>query len=172
MAELTLSSQKPGAVRRSKKIPPRVDLTAMVDLAFLLITFFMLTTSLVKPQAMPLVMPAGGQPEPVSEKNTLTIVLGKNNKIVWYLGMAEKPLIAPTGARYGKEIRTAIIETGKQVYASSGKGLIVLVKPSAHSIYANLVDVLDELNITHVPTYAISAITSPDIEFLKENGAE
>jgi biopolymer transport protein ExbD len=170
MAELNLSSQKTGARRATRKPTPRVDLTAMVDLAFLLITFFMLTTSLTKPRAMPVVMPAGGEPQPVSAKNTMTIVLGKNNRMVWYLGLAEKPLIAPKVAGYGREIREAIIETGKQVFETSGKKLIVLIKPSSHSVYENLVNVLDELNITSVPTYAISAINSPDIDLLKKNG--
>ena len=170
MAELNLSTQKTGARRATRQATPRVDLTAMVDLAFLLITFFMLTTSLTKPRVMPLVMPAGGKPEPVSEKNTMTIVLGKNNRIVWYLGTAEKPLIAPKVAGYGKGIRAAIIETGKRVFETSGKNLIVLIKPSSHSVYENLVDVLDELNITSVTTYAISPIATPDIDLLKKNG--
>ena len=170
MAELNLSPGKASGKRITKKMPVRVDLTAMVDLAFLLITFFMLTTSLKKPQAMPLITPADGKPGAVSEKTTMTIDLGKNNKTLWYLGMAEKPLSVPKVAGYGKEIRMAILETGKQVYAATGKNLMVIIKPAEHAVYENLVDALDELNIAKVPSYAIATISQKDIEFLKQKG--
>ena len=170
MAELNLSPGKSGGKHLTKKMPVRVDLTAMVDLAFLLITFFMLTTSLKKPQAMPLAMPADGKPEPVSEKTTMTIDLGKNNQVLWYLGMAEKPLSVPKVAGYGKEIRMAILETGKKVYAATGKSLMVIIKPAGHSVYENLVDAIDELNINKVASYAIANISPKDIELLKQKG--
>ena len=60
MAELNTGDgggKKGGGKVRSKKSNAKVDLTAMVDLAFLLITFFMLTTSLSKPQSMDLGLP-------------------------------------------------------------------------------------------------------------------
>jgi biopolymer transport protein ExbD len=82
MAELSVS--------RNRKVAPKVDLTAMVDLAFLLITFFMLTTSLSKPVAMDIAKPdeptdpdAGLQ---VPASRTMTILLGKDNKVAWYMG--------------------------------------------------------------------------------------
>src|ERR1700679_3794129 len=106
MAELDTSGggKHKGGKVRSKKQSTRVDLTAMVDLAFLLITFFMLTTSLAKPRNMPLVMPTDGPPGPWSDKRTMTIDLGKNNKVIWYLGMVEKPLSTPKVSGYGKEL--------------------------------------------------------------------
>ena len=168
MAEL-LSSGKPGAKRSSRKLPVHVDLTAMVDLAFLLITFFMLTTSLTKPRSMPVIMPSDGPAGPVSEKETLTICLGKNNQALWYMGMADKPLTTPKVIGYGKELRTLMINEEKEVQAATGKNLIVLVKPAAHSVYENLVNTLDELAITNVPTYTIAKILPKDIDLLKEN---
>ena len=170
MAELISSRGKSGGRHLVKRIPGRVDLTAMVDLAFLLITFFMLTTALAKPRIMRVIMPADGPPGAVSEKTTMTLVLGKNNQAVYYLGMADKPLTTPKLIGYGKEMRVAIIETGKQVFASTGKTLMVLVKPAGHSVYANLVAALDELNITQVPSYAIAAISPKDIDLLKQKG--
>jgi len=168
MAELNPTSGKPGS-NRVKKMPVRVDLTAMVDLAFLLITFFMLTTSLTKPRVMPLVMPSDGPAGPVSDKRTMTICLGSHNEMIWYRGMADKPLSAPQVVGYGKNMRTAIIETAKQVKAETGEGLIVLIKPDNHSNYANLVDALDEMNIVQVPTYAIAKLLPKDIDLLKQN---
>ena len=170
MAELAQSSGKSGGKRAVKRMPVRVDLTAMVDLAFLLITFFMLTTSLEKPRKMDVVMPAAGPPGGVSDKTTMTICLGTKNQAMYYLGMADKPLTTPKLTGYGLSIRTAIVEMSKQVFASTGKTMMVIIKPAEHSVYENLVDALDEMNITKVPSYAIAAISAKDIDLLKEKG--
>ncbi|HAL81579.1 MAG TPA: biopolymer transporter ExbD, partial [Mucilaginibacter sp.] len=170
MAELNPSNRKSGGRRTSGKMPVRVDLTAMVDLAFLLITFFMLTTSLTKPRVMPVAMPADGRPGPVSETRTMTICLGKNNKVVWYLGLLNKPLIVPTQTGFGRGLATAISETGKRIYRLSGQGMIVVLKPSDHSVYANLVETIDDLNNAQVPTYAIAKISPDDVGLLKQKG--
>ncbi|MFZ4740589.1 MAG: ExbD/TolR family protein [Bacteroidales bacterium] len=74
---------------KSKKVSTRVDLTPMVDLAFLLITFFMLTTSMLKPQTMELAMPSKDKskdPPPVKNSLVVTVLLGKNDKIIYYSG--------------------------------------------------------------------------------------
>ena len=92
MAELNTGgdSGKGGKVR-SKKSNAKVDLTAMVDLAFLLITFFMLTTSLSKPQSMDLGLPDKDEkdkPEKdvkVDQRRTMTIIMGKDNKLKWFV---------------------------------------------------------------------------------------
>lgn len=141
----------------------------MVDLAFLLITFFMLTTSLSKPQSMNLVMPDKDDTkvnEPVldvADDRTLTILLGEKNKMVWYYGLPKTPIEGPTVVGYGKNgIRKELLAKTKSVVAKYGdpkKGLIVLVKASKKSTYRNLVDIIDEIAITNVPTYAIVDIT-------------
>ena len=168
MAELNSSPRKSSGKRTTKRVPLRVDLTAMVDLAFLLITFFMLTTSLIKPRVMPVAMPANVRAEAVPESGTMTICLGKNNKALWYLGMGEKPLTTPALVNYGAEMRTAILQTGKKVFAASGKSLMVILKPADHSVYDNLVDALDEINLANVQSYAIAKISPADIGLLKQ----
>ncbi len=165
---------------RSKKSNAKVDLTAMVDLAFLLITFFMLTTSLSKPQSMDLGLPDKEKdpkkPEEdikVDQKRTMTIIMGDNNKIKWFHGLLENPEPggAPTDAVYGrnglrKEILKRVVSVAE--YAKTrptykdGDGLIVIIKPSKKSTYRNLVDVLDEMNICKVPTYAIVNDITPE----------
>jgi biopolymer transport protein ExbD len=171
MAELNQSSAKPGNRRSTRGAPPRVDLTAMVDLAFLLITFFMLTTSLAKPRSMPIVMPSDGPAGPVGESSTMSICLGKNNQALYYLGMPDKPLTTPKLTGYNSTgIRAAIIEMSKHIAETSHNTMMVVIKPSQHSVYDNLVNVLDEINITKVPSYAIAKITSKDVELLKQNG--
>jgi len=151
MAELDTSSGggKGGKVR-SKKQSTRVDLTAMVDLAFLLITFFMLTTSLSKPLAMDIAKP---DKDEVLDKRleirasqTMTILLGKNNKVAWYMGVPN-PNTPPTIEGFA-DVRTSLLANKKKVKETMGKDIIIVVKPTDASSYKNFVDIMDELNIT------------------------
>ena len=184
MAELnTGDGGGKGKKVRSKKSNPGVDLTAMVDLAFLLITFFMLTTSLSKPQAMNVPMPdkekdpKQEKPQLINEDRMMTILVGEDNKILWYLGKFDTPKIPPTEAEFGKNgIRKdllANVQLGKKVAAAEGKpdqGLIVNIKLSDKATYKNLVDILDEMAITDPQLFAIGDITPGEIDLLKETG--
>ncbi|UOK43600.1 MULTISPECIES: ExbD/TolR family protein [Flavobacterium] len=181
MAELNTGDGggKKGHIR-SKKQNAGVDLTAMVDLAFLLITFFMLTTSLSKPQSMNLAMPDKDETKEtqdkldVSEDRTLTLLLGEKNQLVWYYGLPTAPIEGPEKTGYGKNgIRKEILEkkqTVKSKYAGQPKkqDLIVLIKASKKSTYRNLVDVLDEMAIADVKIYAIVDITPEENAMLKK----
>ena len=153
-----------GGKVRSKKQNSKVDLTAMVDLAFLLITFFMLTTTLSKPQSMNLGLPDKNEKEPekpikVDEKRTMTIMMGEDNKLVYYMGLLDTPIAGPKDIAYGKDgIRRELLKRKKSVLEYTGnknKGIIVIIKPGKKSKYKNLVDILDEMAITGVETYAI-----------------
>lgn len=175
MAELNTDGggKKGGGKVRSKKSNAKVDLTAMVDLAFLLITFFMLTTSLSKPQSMDLGLPDKNPDSTkidpnikVDQKRTMTIIMGKENKVKWFHGLVEapEPNGKPSNAVYGKNgLRKEILKRVVSVaeYAKTlpnykkGDGLIVIIKPTKKSTYRNLVDILDEMAICKVPTYAI-----------------
>ncbi|HVV55160.1 MAG TPA: biopolymer transporter ExbD [Mucilaginibacter sp.] len=170
MAEL-ISSEKTGRRGSSRRVPVRVDLTAMVDLAFLLITFFMLTTSLTKPHVMEINMPVG-PPSADPESRTMTICLGKSNMAVCYLGLADRPLIAPHLVNFGKNgLREAIVSAERKVLAATGKPMIVILKPSGHTVYNDFVAAIDELDITDVPSYAIAKTAPADIQLLKQQQA-
>lgn len=180
MAELDTSGggKNKGGKVRSKKQSTRVDLTAMVDLAFLLITFFMLTTTLAKPQAMDLAMPdkekQDQQELTIADNRTMTILLGADNRLEWYMGLVDNPLTPPQVDNYGRNgIRKALVENAKKVIATTGdpsKGLIVLIKPSDQSNYRNFVDILDEMKVSNIDRYAIVEISEPDIALLKRDG--
>jgi biopolymer transport protein ExbD len=182
MAELNTGDGggKKGGKVRSKKSNSKVDLTAMVDLAFLLITFFMLTTTLSKPQSMPLGLP-DKEDDPtktkdvkVDENRTMTILMGKDDKLVRYVGLLATPVTggAPKDFTYGKDgIRKELLSRKKLVLEYTGnkdKGMIVIIKPSKKSNYRNLVDVLDEMAIVGVPTYAIVNEFTPEEQKLLE----
>lgn len=158
------------------KQQPRVDLTAMVDLAFLLITFFMLTTSLSKPHAMDVAMPDKDKENKddnleVADNRSMTILLGAKNKIEYYMGQLEKPIEGPTVVDYGKNgIRPVLLKKMKDVQAATGKPLIVIIRPSDNSNYRNLVDILDEMKIVNAQQYMIGDISKPEIELLTREG--
>jgi biopolymer transport protein ExbD len=183
MAELNTgdSGSGKGGKVRSKKNSGSVDLTAMVDLAFLLITFFMLTTTLSKPQSMNLAMPdkdpnlAKENKTEVADDRTMTVLLGKDNKLMWYFGQLQNPFVAPTQDTYGKDgIRKVLLQYIKSVPARYGndpkKGLIVIIKATDKANYKNVVDILDEMAITKVLTYAIVDITQPEVDLLTSQG--
>ncbi|QQL49672.1 ExbD/TolR family protein [Mucilaginibacter ginkgonis] len=174
MAELDTSSKdNKGGKVRSKKASTRVDLTAMVDLAFLLITFFMLTTTLNKPQAMDLAMPDKDEKKTdqlaVAASRTMTILLGSNDKIEWYIGEPGKS--APTVDNFGKNgIRKTLLDNIAKVKAASGKDMFVIIKPSDKSVYKNMVNILDEMAITNIQSYGIVDISEPEVAELKKQG--
>jgi len=181
MAELnTGGGGGDGKKVRSKKSNPGVDLTAMVDLAFLLITFFMLTTTLSKPQSMPLAMPDKDVEKPkedimkIPEDRMMTILVGKDNRLLWYMGQLASPRMQPTEAAFGKNgIRKEILKNtayAKKFAAKPDEGLIVNIKASDAASYKNLVDILDEMAINKVQLYAIGDITPEEVTLLKDKG--
>jgi len=170
-----------GGKVRSKKQNSKVDLTAMVDLAFLLITFFMLTTTLSKPQSMSLGLPDKNEDDKknldikVDENRTVTLLLGADNKLTFYMGLLETPIGGPKDLEYGKDgVRKELLKRKEEVLAYStakGKpdqGMIVIIKPSKKSNYKNVIDILDEMAITGVPTYTIVNDFTPAEEKLLE----
>src|ERR1700748_3028426 len=122
MAELDTSGKgggKGGKIR-TKKAFTRIDLTAMVDLAFLLITFFIMTTTLSKPKAMDMFMPDKSKKDvqlPVPETRTMSILLGVKDKLEWYVGAPGKT--PPTVSNFGKNgIRKDLIEQNQKIKAT------------------------------------------------------
>ena len=151
--------------RRTKKMSTRVDMTPMVDLAFLLLTFFMLTTTFAKPTVMQLTMPVPGDNIPVGESSALTILLGKNHQVHYFFGLNapnDKSVPAP------ELVTTNFSAAGiRQVLLSRQKlKTMVLIKPTAESKYQDMVDILDEMTITNQKKYALVKITQNDISLL------
>ncbi|MBL7803947.1 MAG: biopolymer transporter ExbD [Saprospiraceae bacterium] len=166
----------------------RIDFTPMVDLGFLLITFFMLTTTLAKPQIMALVMPEKDVKvkdlEPVKESKVLTLLLGANDKVYWYEGIT-KPTLDSTD--YSAEgLRKVILnkmekvnqqfgmdeyEDAKTKEKKQGSFITVLIKPTKEARYKNLVDALDEMAITKVRYYVILDVSPAEETFIKNPAA-
>ncbi|MGZ5254315.1 MAG: ExbD/TolR family protein [Flavitalea sp.] len=171
MAEMDTSGggghKKGPGVKKSKKLSTRVDLTPMVDLGFLLITFFIFTTTMSQPTAMKLFLPKDTEkPEEqnkVKESGALTLLLGNEGNIFYYEGQ-----LAPDGSNFKstnfKEIREVII-TKKR--STDPEDFVVVIKPSPESTYKNTVDMLDEMTINDVKRYALVDISEVEMQFVK-----
>ncbi|MCB9034306.1 MAG: biopolymer transporter ExbD [Chitinophagales bacterium] len=163
---------------RSKKMSTRVDLTPMVDLAFLLITFFMLTTQLSKSVAMDLNMPKppenDEEKQTVKESKVLNLILDKDNKIWYYNGTTVVGLKTTDFSPEG--LRDIIYKKQKEVDAKFGKDkdgdteTIVLIKYTKDANYKNLVDVLDEMDITKTKIYSIQDLSDIEQEAVDNGG--
>jgi biopolymer transport protein ExbD len=168
MAEIASSAPAGrGSKPRRKKLSTRIDMTPMVDLAFLLLTFFILTASFSKPTVMDLAMPDGKGPQtPVSEKKSLTLILGKDSQVHYFFGLnsAENPAKLYTTTFGSDGLRKVLLERQRQLPAPT-----VLIKAGQDAKYRDLVDALDEMTITDQQKYALVDLTAADRELLEKN---
>lgn len=173
MAELDSGGgggKKKGKKVRSKKMSTRIDLTPMVDLGFLLITFFMLTTTLSKPKTMEINMPVKPKDtdvqQAVKESQTLTLILSKNSRVFYYMGITDPKVEYTNFSANG--IRKILKEKDAKVRSEGKDGLIVLIKADDEAKYKNMVDILDEMKITEIKRYAIVDISPVELDLIKD----
>jgi|APGre2960657404_1045060.scaffolds.fasta_scaffold16240_3 biopolymer transport protein ExbD len=159
--------------KRFNKKNTRVDLTPMVDLGFLLLTFFVFTTTVSEAKAMDLVMPydtVDTARDPVCESCVLTVLLDKANRIKYYEGVVENnPPVTETGFA-PKEIRTVLMQKKASVEKLRGSSdrFILIIKPSAASNFKNFVDITDEVTICQIKKYYIDELKNEDKRILRE----
>lgn len=176
MAEINSTashSRKPGA-RRSKKLSTRVDLTPMVDLGFLLITFFMVSTSWTRPRAALVNMPADGKPMNIGNNVSLTLVALPGDSIFYYNGELLQSLkegsFGVTGYKQqggiGDIIRQKQLALDRS-YKGGRKEMMLMIKPAAASSYQNVVGLLDEALINDVKRYALMDLPADELATVK-----
>ena len=165
MAELDTSGgghKKGPGVKKAKKASTRVDLTPMVDLGFLLITFFIFTTTMSQPTAMKLFLPKDtDKPEEqnkAKESGALTLLLGKDHNVYYYEGQLD-PNASNLKTSTMKQVRDVIINKKR---STPKEDLVIVIKPGAESRYKDVVDILDEMAINDIARYALVDIT--DVE--------
>jgi len=177
MAEMDTSSggghKKGPGVKKSKKMSTRVDLTPMVDLGFLLLTFFVFTTTLSKPNAMKLYLPKDtDKPEEqnkAKESGALTLMLGKDRTIYYYEG-----ILATDGSNFKstnfQNVRQVILDKKRSTNPSD---LVIVVKPDSESTFKDVIDILDEMTINSIKRYAMVDIAESEVQLIKatEGGA-
>jgi biopolymer transport protein ExbD len=173
---------KGGPVQKKKST--RIDMTAMVDVAFLLLTFFILTTTLATPQALELIKPPKlDDPDlelKVDEKKVMTIIMGADDKVYYYMGITDPKVETTDFSAEG--IRAQIQKhlnarpdrcpkgaTVEEIKASKCWDPIIVLKPNITSRYKNMVDILDEMRINGVLKYALSEVSPQDSVLMLEN---
>jgi len=140
----------------TKRVATKVDMTPLVDLAFLLITFFMLATTLAKPKVMELNMPFGNITSPV--KHAVTLLLSDKNSIYYFYGVD------------GSKARVTNFDGIRKVllkYNKTYPNLSIVIKMDNEAKFGNLVDALDEMVITNSKRYSISDFTLVDKEIIR-----
>jgi len=176
--ENTANGRKGKSFSHNKKLIIRIDMTPMVDLGFLLITFFVFTTTMSIPKATDLFMPKDDltHPQPLPNSLALSLLLSDNNKVYYYNGGFNEAANAnkifetnySTYEGIGKIIRQKqkdIDASGK--FADGRKGLMLLIKPTTGSDYKNVIDALDEAVINDVRKYAIVEPTNEETSYIR-----
>jgi len=167
MAEMDTSGggghKKGPGVKKSKKLSTRVDLTPMVDLGFLLITFFIFTTTMSSPTAMKLNLPKDtdkpDEQNKLKESAALTVMPSKQNMVYYYEGLDPSKLNQTTF----KGVRDIILDKKRR---TDPKDFMVIIKPTQDATYKNTVDMLDEMKIDDVKRYALVDITPDEYKFI------
>ena len=207
MAEIIEQEKgKKGGKRRPKKQSTRIDMTPMVDLMCLLITFFMLTTAFSKPKIMVITMPEKQtkKDEPqvkIPKWRTLNVLITENDLVYYYVGNAdpkELPLPVLTKTDFSKDgIRKVLLDKNKDLFTQiftfrekrlSGKlvvadttadqeikkmkkndmkGPIILIKADDKAKYKDIVNIIDEMAICNIASYAVVDITTIELGMLK-----
>lgn len=175
-----------GSSSKRKKLSTRIDLTPMVDLGFLLITFFIFTTTMSKPKTMEINMPVDKEVKEedknkVKDYTAMTVLLSREHRVYYYLGLAGDPQNPPdmkvTYFRDKDGIRQAIMDLKKKVDEEKYNGMpghnptdqpVVLIKADSNSLFDDLVNILDEMNVNAIETYALVDITDIERGFIKE----
>lgn len=170
----TSIKHRPQQGKKLNKKSTRVDLTPMVDLGFLLLTFFVFTTALSTPTAMHIITPNDKNDtikNAVCETCVLTVMLVKENKIFYYEGMPENnPVVGITDFTTAG-IRKILLQKLAAVKIAKGLAdeMVLIIKPGEGSAFKNFVDIADEVTINNIKHYFIDEMNEADKKMLAKN---
>lgn len=177
MAIVSAATCRSRVQRRTSGQHFRLDMTPMVDLAFVLLTFFMVT---VRPPMLQLTMPALPRPGDHVEYcgrhhgfKRATIVLGKNHQLYYYVGYYG--VYGPEGPRpvvHASNFSPQGIRRQLLAWRSQLDKLPILIKPGPQATYRDMVDILDEMNITDQNRYTLMKLSPRDADLLCQAGYE
>ena len=135
----------------SKRLGIKLDMTPMVDVTFLLLTFFMLTTTMSKPSTIEINLPPNETKVEVAESNLLTLRVNEKSEYFWNMGVDKPEKVTFDG------LRKLFIEK-----LQANPKLIALLKVDRKAKYIQLVDMLDEFSLTNITKFSIAPMTDDD----------
>jgi len=162
---------------RRKKHSFRIDLTPMVDLGFLLISFFMYTTTLAKNKVMEINKPSNQTTNPTvyPEESTITLIPIRAHEIIYYPGTLYKTAWRQIGYSSNNSVRTILIAKENQIkglpgtFSAQAHQLHVVIKPNSDCSYSDVVALLDEMHILGIQYYALTDISEDEKIMLTKN---
>src|SRR5512138_1431127 len=138
--------------KKGRRLGVRIDFTPLVDVAFLLLTFFMFTTSMSRPQTMEINLPPDEKVKvEVAESNLLTLRMNEKGDVFWNVALDAPKRIAAT------ELRSFLRER-----VQSNPKLIVVLKIDRTGKYNQMVSMIDEFGTTHVERFSLAPLTDQD----------
>lgn len=175
--------------KRAKKGSTKIDMTPMVDLAFLLLTFFILTTTMYKPSTLQLTFPVPDKEKDKPDKvnNALTLFLTKDDQILYYkdefkpesttLTRTDFSKITPILIDMNKSTFDKVQDLGRQLNANritqaaydslkknvqkEKDALFVIIKPDKDAKYRNMIDIVDDMAISGIDKYSVQDSLKP-----------
>jgi len=138
--------------KKSRRLGVRIDMTPLVDVAFLLLTFFMLTTSMSRPQTMEINLPPDADVKvEIAESNLLTLRINEKGDIFWSIGIE-----SPRRVKF-EDLRKFLRER-----AQSNPKLVTLVKVDRAGKYNMMVNIMDELNLAEITRFSLAPLLEAD----------
>jgi biopolymer transport protein ExbD len=148
---------KKGTRKKRRRLGIRIDMTPLVDVAFLLLTFFMLTTTFSLPQVMDITLPPSETKSEVTEASLLLVRLMEDGRIFWNMGTdAPRALDANT------------LRAFLQERINTNPTMITLVKVDRKSKYSNMVRIIDELHLANITRYSLAPLLEQDKKIVEQ----
>jgi biopolymer transport protein ExbD len=158
MAEITATPQN-----GRRTAPPRIDLTPMVDLAFLLLTFFIFNTTLTRPTAMTTLLPADSEDSTnIARSGAISLVAGENG-ILFYTG-DEVSSGKQIDYNTPEVLRANLLMIQQNLLRTDGNDdkLFVMIKPTSKAAFGNVVNLLDEMKICSMKRYTLTDLSQEE----------
>ena len=143
--------------KKMRRLGVKLDMTPMVDVAFLLLTFFMYTTTMTRPQTMEINLPPSEMIVEVAQSNLLTLLVKEDGSIFWNIGTELPQKVEYSGLR--------ALMGGK---LQQNPKLITLIKVDRKGKYHHMVDIMDELNLANITRFSLAPMQDADKQILQK----
>jgi biopolymer transport protein ExbD len=147
--------KKKGGKRKPMRRGVRIDMTPMVDVAFLLLIFFMVTTVFRRPQALEITLPTDKNEVEIPENNVMQIRVQETGKAFWNIGM-NPPVEIPVNDLH------QVVEQSH----TANPALCAVIKIERKAPYHYMVDVLDEVEIGNLKRFSLAPFQDEDRQVL------